>query len=77
MVAPREGGVDGNWKETVEVEEKLSRTPRGVRGLQLLRLYIAEKPSLSPPLRGAWIETFSVFVNPKVVRVAPRTGRVD
>ena len=31
----------------------------------------------APPLRGAWIETFSVFVNPKVVRVAPRTGRVD
>ena len=55
----------------------LSRPPRGGRGLKPKQRRGVEGSPLSPPTRGAWIETFQVCTAYGKDRVAPHAGGVD
>ncbi len=58
-------------------QAQLGRPPRGGRGLKPPAPASLPAMLLSPPARGAWIETSRDPPYPASPRVAPRAGGVD
>ena len=71
----------GNTHEYVAKEGNCDffcrRAPHGARGLKPTENARRECERMSRPARGAWIETSSLSSPHLLMRVAPRTGRVD
>ena len=53
------------------------RPPRGGRGLKQVGFIDSDQAPMSPPARGAWIETNARPRAARHTKVAPRAGGVD
>ncbi len=60
-----------------DAKMRKGRAPHGARGLKPCQCVPQALCAQSRPARGAWIETYVRKIPPKLLPVAPRTGRVD